>query len=356
MEQQPRVDSGLPGPLRDFAVYLGTIRGKSPKTVEQYTSDLCIFLRYLKLRRGLADANTPFTRISLADVDLPLLGSVTLEDLYEYLYYITNVRKNQAAARARKVASLRALYRYLCERTGKLSENPTRNLESPRQKRALPKYLTLEESMELLCGTAETQDPREARDYCMLTLFLNCGIRLAELVGLNRSDIRGNTMTVTGKGNKQRVVYLNEACLDALAAYLAVRPREGVKGEDRDALFLSERKQRISPKTVQWVVYRRLEQAGLGGRGFSTHKLRHTAATLMYQHGDVDVRVLQGILGHTSLSTTEIYTHLSSKQMENAANRSPLAHFEPAGKAPAEHPDKKTPPGTSTPDSEKKDT
>ena len=337
MEQQPQTDSGLPGPLRDFAVYLGTIRGKSPKTVEQYTSDLCIFLRYLKQRRGLAGSDTPFARIPLDDVDLALIGSVTLDDLYEYLYYITNVRKNQAAARARKVASLRAFYRYLCERTGRLAENPTRQLESPRQKRALPKYLTLEESMELLQGTAGAPDERETRDYCMLVLFLNCGIRLSELVGLNLSDIRGNTMTVTGKGNKQRVVYLNEACLDALKAYLDTRPREGVKAPDRDALFLSGRKQRISPKTVQWAVYRRLEQAGLSGRGYSTHKLRHTAATLMYQHGNVDVRVLQGILGHTSLSTTEIYTHLSSKQMENAAERSPLAHFEPesAPKTPA---------------------
>lgn len=318
--------SGLPGPLRDFLVYLGTIKGKSPKTVQEYESDLRTFFRYLKRLRGMVGQNVPFVETGIEDVDLPLLGSVTLGDLYEYLYYITNVRKNGPAARARKVSSLRSFYRYLCERTGKLSENPTRNLEAPKQRKSLPKYLTLEESMELL---QDVSGPHAARDYCMLTLFLNCGMRLSELVGLNLSDIRGTTMTVTGKGDKQRTVYLNEACLQALEGYKKVRPADGVKAEDRNALFLSGRKQRISPKTVQWIVYHQLEQAGLAGKGLSVHKLRHTAATLMYQCGGVDVRVLQEILGHANLSTTEIYTHLSDKQLQNAADRSPLAHFTP---------------------------
>lgn len=312
----------LPKAIKDFLVYMETIRGKSPNTVREYENDMRTFFRYIKRMRGLVSSEISFSDISIHDVDMPFVASITLADIYEYLYYITNQRKNGAATRARKVSSLRSFYKYWCEKTGVLKDNPTRNLEAPKQKKSLPKYLTLEESIEFL---KNIDGEFATRDYCIITLFLNCGMRLSELVGLNLSDIRETTMTVTGKGNKQRTIYLNEACLQALDAYIKIRPRDGVK--DRDALFLSKRLQRISPKTVQWIVHKDLERAGLSNRGLSTHKLRHTAATLLYQHGGVDVRVLQEILGHENLNTTEIYTHLSDKQLQNAADRSPLAHF-----------------------------
>ncbi|MFT9076470.1 tyrosine recombinase XerC [Ethanoligenens sp.] len=312
----------LPKSVKDFLVYMETIKGKSPNTVREYANDLRTFFRFIKQMRSLVPKEMPFAEIAIDDVDLSFLASITLADIYEYLYYITNERKNGAATRSRKVSSLRSFYNYLCERTGVLHENPTRNLEAPKPKKSLPKYLTLEESMEFL---NDIGGEFATRDYCIMTLFLNCGMRLSELVGLNLSDIRSSTMTVTGKGNKQRTIYLNEACLQALETYLKQRPCDSVK--DRDALFLSKRLQRISPKTVQWIVHKNLERAGLGNRGLSTHKLRHTAATLLYQHGGVDVRVLQEILGHENLNTTEIYTHLSDKQLQDAADHSPLAHF-----------------------------
>ncbi|MFT8889961.1 MAG: tyrosine recombinase XerC [Ethanoligenens sp.] len=312
----------LPKSVKDFLVYMETIKGKSPNTVREYANDLRTFFRFIKQMRSLVPKEMPFAEITIDDVDLSFLASITLADIYEYLYYITNERKNGAATRSRKVSSLRSFYNYLCERTGVLHENPTRNLEAPKPKKSLPKYLTLEESMEFL---NDIGGEFATRDYCIMTLFLNCGMRLSELVGLNLSDIRSSTMTVTGKGNKQRTIYLNEACLQALETYLKQRPCDSVK--DRDALFLSKRLQRISPKTVQWIVQKNLERAGLGNRGLSTHKLRHTAATLLYQHGGVDVRVLQEILGHENLNTTEIYTHLSDKQLQDAADHSPLAHF-----------------------------
>jgi site-specific recombinase XerD len=313
--------ASAPQPIRDFLLYMQTIKGKSPKTVDEYYLDLRTFFRFLKKRRGLAEGMEE-AQIEISDVDLALIASVTLTDIYEYIYYITRDRKNNPSTRSRKVSSLRSFYKYLCDKAGLIKDNPTRNLDTPKKKKALPKYLSLEESMEFL---SSIDGENRARDYCIMTLFLNCGLRLSELVDLNLSSFHGDYMTVTGKGNKERTVYLNKACHDALAAYRQTRPIEGVK--DRDALFLSRLKTRISPKTVQWIVKKYLELSGLAGKGYSTHKLRHTAATLLYQQGNVDIRVLQDMLGHENLGTTEIYTHLSNKQLEQAAKSSPLANF-----------------------------
>lgn len=320
-----------PGVIRDFLVYMQTIKGKSPKTVDEYYLDLRTFFRFLKQRRGLTGPDTDFEKIPIDDVDLKTAASVTLTDVYEYLLYITRERHNGPAARSRKVSSLRSFYRYYCDKTRRIAENPVRNLETPKKKRSLPKYLTLEESMQFL---QSIEGPYAARDYCIMTLFLNCGLRLSELVGINMADFHDSALTVTGKGNKQRNVYLNEACLQAVEAYRAQRPKEGVK--DREAFFLSRRMTRISPKTVQYIVKKDLRAAGLAGRGFSTHKLRHTAATLMYQRGGVDVRALQELLGHENLSTTEIYTHTSSRQVKQAVESNPLAKFHPTGRHDAE--------------------
>ena len=237
--------------------------------------------------------------------------------------YLASVRGNNNNTRSRKCSSLRSFYHYLYTVTGKIKSNPVEELGNPKLPKRLPKYLDLEQSVNLL---DVVDGPNKERDYCILTLFLNCGMRLSELVGINYSDIRSdNTLIITGKGNKQRVVYLNEACINAIEAYKRVRPVDRVI--DRDALFISKRFQRISPKTVQWLVKKYLKEINMD-KGYSVHKLRHTAATLMYQQGGVDTRVLKDILGHENLGTTEIYTHLSNAQVKSAIESNPLAHLD----------------------------
>jgi site-specific recombinase XerD len=308
--------------VRSFLVYMETIKGKSPRTVNEYAIDLRTFFRFIKKRRGLCGETTDFEDIAVNDVDEALIASVTLEDIYEYLLYITNERHNNASTRSRKVSSLRTFYKYCCTKVNIVKDNPTRNLEAPKKKKSLPKYLSLEESIDLL---SNIDGEYRERNYCILTIFLNCALRLSELCGINLSDIHNDYIKVTGKGNKERNIYLNKACKDAIEKYIAVRPVEGLK--DKNALFISRIGRRISPKTVQWIVKKFLRAAGLDGKGYSVHKLRHTAATLMYQQGNVDIRVLQEILGHENLSTTEIYTHLSSEQTKEAIESSPLANF-----------------------------
>ncbi|MBR2875673.1 MAG: tyrosine-type recombinase/integrase, partial [Clostridia bacterium] len=277
---------------------------------------------YLKIIRGLVPKEVSFDEIVISDMSLDLIASVTLNDAYMYLTYCKINRNNNERTRSRKVSTLRAFYKYLSVQKKILEKNPLQELESPRIKKALPKYLTLEESLSLLNSV---DGKFKERDYCIITLFLNCGLRLSELVSLNLSDIRSNnTLTVTGKGNKERTIYLNEACIDAINAYLPVRPVDGIK--DKDALFISRQKGRISPKTVQFIVKSTLEKAGLADRDLSTHKLRHTAATLMYQHGNVDVLSIKEILGHENLNTTQIYTHIVDEQLKNAAEANPLSN------------------------------
>lgn len=312
--------------IRDFLTYNETIKGKSSRSVEGYYLDLQTFFRYMLTARGMADKNTPFEEIDISPVDIELIKTVTLSDLYSFLVYCKNERGNNPATRARKTSTLKIFFRYLCEQTHQLETNPTLMLDSPKVKQSLPKHLTLEDSLELLNSV---DGANQKRDFCILTLFLNCGLRLAELCSLNVSDIKPDgTMTVTGKGNKERLVYLNDACMNAVNEYLAVRPSENLPYTQKNALFISRNHRRISPKTVQHIVKTYLEKAGLGGQGFSTHKLRHTAATLMYQHGKVDIRVLKDILGHSNLGTTQIYTHVSDSQIKNAIDSNPLRNVQ----------------------------
>ncbi len=307
--------------LKDFLGYMQNIKGKSQKTVDEYYLDLRTFLRYIKILKKKVDQEVEFNKISIDDIDIDLIKTITLSDIYSFMDYSINERHNSAKTRSRKTSSIKSFFSYLTNKRCLLALNPAEELEVPKTKKSLPKFLNLEQSIELLNSV---DGKYKERDYCILTLFLNCGLRLSELVGLNLNDINltARVMTVTGKGNKQRIVYLNDSCLEALRSYISVRPNDT---KDKKALFISRINKRMGVQAVQDVVYKYLKKIGLDGNGYSVHKLRHTAATLMYQHGSVDIRVLQEMLGHENLGTTEIYTHLSSEQLENAAAANPLA-------------------------------
>ena len=315
--------------LRDYFGYIEVVKGRSSGTVDEYFVDLRTFLRYIQQQKGLVPPTLPFEEIPINTVDAALLRQITLLDVYEYMNYAKNERGNSNATRARKVTSLRTFFHYLTDVTHQLSENPVQNLDTPKKKKTLPKYLTVEQSIALLrAASGEFAE----RDYCMLTILLNCGLRRAEVAGLNLADIGSDrTLRVRGKGNKERMLYLNDACWDAISRYLKVRPVDGVK--DKEALFLSRLKSRITVQGVHYVVKGYLKQVE-GAENLSTHKLRHTAATLMYQQGGTDIRVLKDILGHENLGTTEIYTHLSSAQLKEATENNPLAgiHIPPEKK------------------------
>ncbi len=312
----------MPPLLRDFLSYMQTIKGKSVNTVQVYFYDIRVFLRFMKLHRNLVDKKTEFADIQITDIDVPFIQSVTLSDLYAFMAYVSNDRDNSSYARARKVASLKAFFKYMTYKAKLIDANPATELESPKILKRLPRYLNIEESKQLLNSV---EGEFSERDYAIITLFLNCGLRLSELVGINLSNIKGAVLSVIGKGDKERSIPLNSACIKALEDYMKVRPNNGVK--DRNALFLSERRQRISKESVQKIVKKYIKSAGLDPERYSTHKLRHTAATLMYKYGNVDIRSLQELLGHESISTTQIYTHLDSNQLRDAVNSNPLADF-----------------------------
>ena len=315
--------------LRDFLSYHETIKSHSQNTVDEYFLDLRNFFRYIKQTRDRSLRDTPWDEISIMDVDIGLVRSITLTDIYGYLTYLSRDRAQQpnsdktsyglnAATRARKIATLRSFFNYLTKKVHLLEDNPVKELDSPKLKKALPKYLTLDESLELL---SSVDGANSERDYCILTIFLNCGLRISELIGLNLGDIQDDALRVLGKGNKVRIVYLNDACKDALERYLAVR--RPISGKDQNALFLSSRNQRISRSSVHALVKKHLSQAGLDSTQYSSHKLRHTAATLMLQNG-VDVKAVQEVLGHEHLNTTEIYTHIDNEDLRIAARANPL--------------------------------
>ena len=320
--------------LRDFLAYHETIKAHSKRTVDEYYLDLRNFFRYMKQIRDPSLSEKQLDEIDIMDVDLDFVASITLTDIYGYMTYLSRDRVRfqnsrnsdyglNSASRARKIATIRSFYNYLTNKTHQLRENPVKDLDSPKLKKTLPKYLTLDQSLDLLNAV---DGKNQERDYAILTLFLNCGLRISELVGLDLQDIQGETLRVLGKGNKVRILYLNDACLDALKRYLAVR--RPISGRDANALFLSAQNERVSRSTVHAMVKKRLGQAGIDPAEYSSHKLRHTAATLMVANG-VDLKTVQEVLGHEHLNTTEIYTHIENTELKIAAEANPLSRPAP---------------------------
>jgi len=335
MQKQKNYKDDAPSYLIEFLNYTATVKGRSENTIKSYYDDLKQYFRFLKQKHGLA-SGMDFAEIKIADLSEDIIKNSGLNDALEFLHFISSERGNNAKSRARRAVAMRQFYKYLTYYKAWFSVSPLDRLEMPSLKKPLPKHLTYEQAIELLGVIPEINSFIDARDFCILTLFLNCGMRLGELVGLNTTDYKQerdfetgepvHTMRVTGKGSKERVIYLNSACVDALNIYNDERMKfisnnKSLFGEK--ALFLSQKKSRITARHVERVVEKALKKAGLDGMGFSPHKLRHTAATLMFQNG-VDVRVLKEVLGHENLGTTQIYTHVANKQVKEAMDKNPL--------------------------------
>jgi len=315
--------------LNSFLDYSVTILNKSPNSIKEYNYDLAMFLKYIMIHFNLTKERD-LQNIDISSFSVDTLKKITLNDIHAFVSYLAVDLRAKPATRARKISSIRIFFKYLTSKAHILTENPAQDLETPKQGKRMPKYLSLEESRKLLDISDNEDNRNHERDYAITTLFLNCGLRLSELVGINIPDIEFDEckMTVIGKGNKERTIYLNKACMKAISEYLNnARPKENIKYDSKNALFLSERRERISRRTVQLIIEKALRASGLDTKKYSVHKLRHTAATLMYQYGNVDIRALQELLGHESISTTEIYTHVSNDQVRNAVDSNPLSNY-----------------------------
>ncbi len=319
----------FPDVLKKYANYMHIIKGNSEKTVCEYLMDLRTFFRYYKMSEECSALSPEeLENIDISDITLSDVNSVSYDMIIEFLAYAATDRKNNSTTRNRKLSSLRSFFKFMHDKKHLIDKNPTAEVDPPKMAKTLPKYLNIEEAVRLLdTVNSDTESKTRVRDYSIIALFLNTGMRLSELCGLNLQSFDSNLeyVKVIGKGNKERIIYLNPAARDAVKQYLVIRldPRY-IRTSDK-ALFLSGRQQRISPKTVQWIVNKYLDLAGLGSKGLSVHKLRHTAATLMYQSGKVDIRVLKDVLGHEQLNTTQIYTHVVSQNLEDAMSLNPLA-------------------------------
>jgi site-specific recombinase XerD len=327
--------------LREFLDYFSTIKGRSANTIKSYFHDIKCFLRFMKVKHGIAPPDTEFEEIAVDDFPSDLIKTVQLYDILEFLHFLANERGNSLKARHRRGVAIRQFFKYLTNNKQWFEVSPALNLEMPGAKPPLPKSLNLEQAVELLKACEyDTEDWKSVRDYCIMTFFLNCGMRLSELVGLDIHDFKRERLPansegdeyvyyikVLGKGSKERIIYLNPACVSAHERYAEKREELYLKNERlrfEKAMFLSKKNKRISARRVQQIIEEKLRECGLDGLGFSVHKLRHTAATLMYRNG-VDIRVLKEVLGHENLGTTQIYTHVANEQMRQAVNNNPLA-------------------------------
>ena len=308
--------------LMDFLDYLETIKGRSSNTVKEYAYDINLMIKYIIARKQNIKLKSfdDIVKIDSSDVDLNFFKNIDVIDLHSFMGFLDHNRSNGSSTRSRKTSSIRTFYKYLINIRKLDIINPAELLDSPKKNIRQPVYLTLDESLDLLKVILREKDEEiKSRDYCITVLFLNCGMRLSELSSINIDHIKTNTLRVIGKGNKERTVYLNDMCLDALDNYLKIRPEI-----DNDALFISKKRNRMSNRAIQYRIEHYLKAGGFDTSIYSVHKLRHTAATLMYQYGNVDIKVLQEILGHESVSTTQIYTHVDNNSLRNAVNKNPL--------------------------------
>ena len=319
--------------LRDFLAYHENIKGQSPRTISEYYLDLRMFLRFIRLMRNDMPIHTPLEDIPIKDIGLEFIKSITTSEIFDFLSYLANDRPLnpdspytdhgiEPATRSRKLSAIKSFYKYLTVRTKQLQENPVADLEYPKLRKTLPKYLTMSQAAALLKAVS---GQNAKRDYAILMLFLNCGIRRSELVGLNLSDVYEDRIRVVGKGNKERFVYFGSACHRAIEAYMEERNKMVLT--DNRALFGSRNGNRISVTAVHRLVEKALLKAGLDVTQFSAHKLRHTAATMMLS-GGVDVKTVQEVLGHENLNTTQIYTHIENTELKLAAEANPLSKLD----------------------------
>lgn len=318
----------IPQFLNDYLNYLSTIKGCSNATLVAYTMDLSLLLKFLKMHKGLipSEKTLKLEEIPINDLTIETLKTLDLKDLYAFISYLGTQRANGNYAKARKIAAIKSLFKYLSTKAKVLTIDPTLEMESPKLSRRTPVYLTLDESKTLLDATT-SRHKHSIRDHSIITLFLNCGLRLSELCSINISDMKSDTLSVVGKGNKERTIYLNKASLRAIYRYLPIRNEamEKIHAEDKDALFISGKYRRINKRTVERIVKKHIGSAGLNKDKYTPHKLRHTSATLMYKYGNVDIRSLQEILGHENISTTQIYTHVDSDKLRKAVRSNPLS-------------------------------
>lgn len=318
------IQSGI---VDDYLNYLKAARGRSESTVKEYYYDIRQFLRYMRIRKEHLKVES-LDEVSIEDVDIELLETIKKSDIYAYISYLDSTRGNSGRTKFRKISSVRSFFDYLTYKIELLDKNPTENIDMPKIERSLPVYLTLEEAVHLL-NIVENSKQKEIyrlRDYAITTLFLNCGLRLSELANLNIADLnKDNTLRIMGKGSKERLVYLNGSVQEALRGYLRKRNELEV---DQDALFLSMRKNRMSNRSIQHMLEKHLKAAGFDTRKYTVHKLRHTAATLMYQYGNEDLKSLQEILGHESVSTTQIYTHVNLEDIRYTMSQNPLSNMD----------------------------
>ena len=301
--------------LNQYLSYLAVVKGRSPLTCDEYAVDLNMFFSFIKHKRGCPDEI--IKQRDFSDVDIDFIKSISAADMYDFITYCGVERGVSTTTRARKIVSIRQFWKYLRNKAHLLDVNVAEELESPKLPKRMPKYLSLEESIRLLI-----QSEKSARDYCILTIFLNCALRLSELVSIDVNQVETDVLRIIGKGDKMRQVYLTPATKKAIASWLEVRK---TMNPQTNALFITKNGTRVKTRGVQDIVKKYLKKAGLDGRGYSTHKLRHTAATIMFQYGKVDVRVLMELLGHSNLNTTQIYTHCSTEQLQTAVNSNPLA-------------------------------
>lgn len=310
-------------PLDDFLDYMRSTKNSSENTIKEYYYDIRLFLRYIMIRKNIVNSNIDFNDIEIDDIDIDILNSVEKQDIYSFNSYLVKNRKLSSRSLHRKISAVRSFYHYLVNKVDLVAKNPLEYIDMPKIGKTLPVYLTYDEAINLL-KTVENEDimsKYKTRDYAIITLFLNCGMRLSELTSIDIKDIKkDNTITIVGKGNKERTIYLNNACVYAIKNYLKNRPKV-----DNNALFLSMRGNRMSNRSIQHMIEKYIIKSGLDPKKYSVHKLRHTAATLMYQYGNADIRSLQEILGHDSVNTTEIYTHVNKRQLKNTVENNPLS-------------------------------